>query len=248
MKVALITPTRLETDVRLGFQGDYAMILAHLVDKGAYDCMKGKVPTNCYVIMDNSAYELGTACDIENIVRIAQKFDVDEIVLPDVLNDGKATQRKVLDAIDWLKKHDMCSRWNLMAVCQGKDPDDFAQTFDYLISLPQVHAIGIPKMAARFFKHGRAALEPLWLSSNNKKVIHLLGCPSSLRELDSFQYPARIRSIDTCIPALFSSIENPPDRVYANRPEDRTIDLEHDFMDQTRFCEYQLQLRRDKWI
>lgn len=214
MKLASIVPVK---DIEHTFDGQYAMMLAHLKDYYPKNCNK-----NCYCIMDNSLIELGGAVDVEQVVEAACQCNADEIILPDVFQDGPATIEKVTEALKWLNEHKVM-RFRYMAVCQGKDIDEFVECFRALENIPQIHCIGIPKVCETLTTSGRPFFEWLWV--NSPKQVHLLGCWTSLRELKMYTFPQRIRSVDTCIPALLAV--NGFSDVWMNRPI-KTIDLKND--------------------
>lgn len=215
MKLASIVPMK---NVVNTFDGDYAMLLAHLKDY--YPERRNK---NCYVIMDNSLIELGGAVDVETVYNAAKQCGADEFILPDVFQDADATIKEVTKSIGWLYTNDHIHEMKLMAVCQGATIDDFIRCFITLEQIPEIHCIGIPKVAATLMPGGRPALEPLWEGS--PKAIHLLGCWTNLGEFTRYQRPALIRSCDTCIPALLSTHDI--NCAWLDRPE-KTIDLIND--------------------
>ena len=215
MKRASIVPMK---NVEHTFDGDYAMLLAHLKDY--YPARRNR---NCYVIMDNSLIELGGAVDVETVYNAAKQCSADEFILPDVFRNADATIAKAIESIEWLKQHRHLGEFKLMAVCQGATFEDFVRCFLALEKIQEIHCIGIPKVAATLSTEGRPYLEPLWIGS--PKVIHLLGCWNNLTEFTKYKRPALIRSCDTCIPALLSTrdIRSP----WHDRPE-KTIDLIND--------------------
>ena len=215
MKLASIVPMK---NVVNTFDGDYAMLLAHLKDY--YPARRNK---NCYVIMDNSLIELGGAVDVETVYNAAKQCGADEFILPDVFQDADATIREVTKSIGWLYTNDHIHEMKLMAVCQGATIEDFVRCFRALEMIPEIHCIGIPKVAATLLPEGRPGLEYLWKGS--PKTIHLLGCWTNLDEFLRYKNPALVRSCDTCIPALLSThgIRD----AWHDRPK-KTIDLFND--------------------
>lgn len=215
MKLASIVPMK---NVMNTFDGDYAMLLAHLKDY--YPERRNK---NCYVIMDNSLIELGGAVDVETVYNAAKQCGADEFILPDVFRNADATIHEVKKSLDWLYANNHIGEFRLMAVCQGATLEEFERCFRMLEQIPEIHCIGIPKVAATLIPGGRPSLEHLWQGS--PKAIHLLGCWSNLQEFTQYKRPALIRSCDTCIPALLSTrgIRS----AWADRPE-KTIDLIND--------------------
>ena len=215
MKLASIIPVQSK---HLMYLGNYEMLLAHLANE--YPACTNK---NCYKIMDNSLIELGGAVSIEQVINAANRCNADEIILPDVYKDGPATLISVCKNIEWLRDHNLLGRFRLMAVCQGKDVDEFIETFHQLKNIPEIHCIGIPKVCSTLWSAGRPGFEFLWLN-NCTKNIHLLGVWSTMQELLEYKNPQLIRSVDTCIPALLSMYT---DYAWYHRPSE-TIDLKTD--------------------
>lgn len=229
MKLASIVPMK---NVAHTFDGDYAMLLAHLKDY--YPKRSNK---NCYTIMDNSLIELGGAVDVETVYNAAKQCEVDEFILPDVFQDGEATVKEVKKSIRWLRDNDHLKEFRLMAVCQGKSLKEFVECFCKLYMMPEIHSIGIPKAASVLLPEGRPGLEFLWEGST--KAIHLLGCHKNLAELIMYKRPAIIRSCDTCIPALLSTKDIKC--AWLDRPE-KTIDLINDEISWNSYNEIMNQL------
>ena len=230
MKLASIVPMK---DVLHTYEGDYAMLLAHLKDYYPKRCNR-----NCYTIMDNSLIELGGAVDVETVYNAAAQCEADEFILPDVFLDAEATLQQVIKSIDWLYTNEHIHEMRLMAVCQGATAEDFVRCFRALESIPEIHCIGIPKVAATLLPEGRPGLEYIWQGS--PKAIHLLGCWNNLMEFWKYKNPSAIRSCDTCIPALLSThgINN----AWENRPE-KTIDLLNDSILWSAYSRIMNQLR-----
>lgn len=220
MKLASIVPMK---NVERTFDGDYAMMLTHLAK---YYPKRKDLPyasRQCYRILDNSLIELGGAVDMVQLIEAAEMCEADEIILPDVFKDATATLKSVVQAIEWLDDHQLKHKYRLMAVCQGDTPEEFERCFRTLESLPSIHCIGIPKVTETIHPLGRPGFEYLWQGS--PKAIHLLGCWSSLTELREYAHPSRIRSVDTCIPALNALTGR---GIWQERTRERTIDLIND--------------------
>lgn len=79
------------------------MFLTHMVEKyPTYVEAARNAPG--YKILDNSLIELGGAVDLKRVVKAAETIRADEIILPDVFQDGPATIKAVQSAIDELNK------------------------------------------------------------------------------------------------------------------------------------------------
>lgn len=197
-----------------------AMLLAHLTSDSSY-VAQALINDNCYKIMDNSLIELGEAFGINDVLEAADKCLADEIILPDVFQDGDATVEVVKESIDWLRAAGRLHDYHLMAVCHGKDMEEFTRTFKALASIKEIDTIGIPKIVCSWAKT-RAVFAELFATT--RKEIHLLGVYDSFKELGTFRPEdlSSIRSVDTCMPALFASTGETD--VFASR-NGATIDL-----------------------
>lgn len=175
-----------------------AMLLTHLVESDPeYATWAAELPI--YKILDNSLIELGGAVDMDRVLAAADTVHANEIILPDVFLNGPATLQQVSVSLKTLHDRRLITKYKLMAVCQGKDAKEFAQTFRELSSIPEIDVIGIPKVCAKLHPKGRAGFEWLWQGCSKK--IHLLGLWYSWSELIAYQHPESIRSMDTCMAA-----------------------------------------------
>jgi hypothetical protein len=195
------------------------MLLAHL-SKKSENYRNLARNSNRYKIMDNSIIELGESFTLENLLKEAKECDVDEIILPDVFMDGKRTVEVVRQSVEWIRDNGYLGKYKLMAVCHGKGPKEFADTFKELNNIPEIDVIGIPKINSTWMSSRVREAEHIAELTN--KEVHLLGCWSSLNELKEISKNSKIRSIDTCLPALLSIYGMD---VFDDR-NGRTIDLE----------------------
>lgn len=232
MKLASILPV---SYIDHTFDGQYAMLLAHLKDY--YPKRTNK---HCYTIMDNSLIELGGAVDIDTVHAAAEQCDADEMILPDVFRNGYETVQSAKRSIRVLRERGWLNKRKLMAVCQGKTENEFLQCFMALAEIPEIHCIGIPKVSAELCPgKGRPGLEYIWQGTS--KCIHLLGVAKNLSELLEYKNPAVIRSVDTCIPALLSQTGHD---AWVDRPE-TTIDLLEDKVNELNYVQIMLNLRKE---
>lgn len=216
IKLASITPVK---DHELSLDRPIAMFLTHLVlsDKAYAESARNYTG---FKILDNSLIEMGAAMTLDKVLEAAGIIDADEIVLPDVFKKRKENLELIKSSLEelkaWYEKHPTAKRFRLMAVAQGESlPEFFANVYE-LNLIPEIDTIGIPKAM-----WGRGEWDELYRGVD--KDIHFLGCPDSLDELRRMSdYVAnRVRSIDTCIPALLSQTT---DHTWATRPI-KTIDL-----------------------
>lgn len=237
MKYASIVPV---ANIERTFSGDYAMMLAHL----APCYFPHTASKQCYRILDNSLIELGSAMPIGELCRIAKMCRASEIVLPDVFREGVATYKNAVQLVHMLKLvYQNRIPFNLMAVCQGKTIEEFTKCFNNLERIPEIHCIGIPKVASELLPGiGRSGLEFVW--EHSSKQIHLLGIAESFRELEQYKHPEKIRSVDSCLAALLSKSSN---SIYGERPT-QTIDLQRDSINVQNYLDILQQLKERGWL
>lgn len=217
MKICNIVPLKYSY---LMYQQDYVMLLCHLAKENIKYAEEACDSKN-YKIMDNSIIELGEAFTLEDLIKEARKCKVDEIILPDVFQDGKATLSLVKDSINYLKDNDILGEFKLQAVCHGRTIEEFKKSFEELNKIKEIDVIGIPKVLTKTFGN-RCELYDVFKNTN--KEIHLLGCWDSFNELKVLPKEAfsKIRSLDTCLISLLS--QNGNDAFNTKRPS-KTIDF-----------------------
>ena len=218
MKICNIVPLKYSY---LMYQQDMVMLLCHLSknnDKYAKEAHDAKN----YKIMDNSIIELGEAFTLEDLIIEARKCKANEIILPDVFQEGEATLSLVKDSINYLKNNHILGEFKLQAVCHGKTIDEFKSSFKALNMIKEIDVIGIPKVLTKIFGN-RCSLYDIFKNTN--KEIHLLGCWDSFNELKVLPDEAfkKIRSLDTCLISILS--QKGDDVFNTNRPK-KSIDFE----------------------
>lgn len=208
----------------------YTMLLAHLALNNP-DYVYLYSHSSSYKIMDNSIIELGDAFSIQELVLCAVSCKVNEIILPDVFMDPKATLRKVRSSIAWLKSHGYFGKFKLMAVCHGNNLEEFSRYFKIFSKMKDIDVIGIPKVITKWIGN-RGNLEKLVKTTD--KPIHLLGCWDSLKELDGMSsfFHQRVRTMDTCLPALLSNFTTD----FRESRKGSTINLEKHSLNTLNYC------------
>ena len=111
-----------------------------------------------------------------------------------------------------------------MAVAQGRNLQEWYDCYQKLLNIPEIDVIGIPKVLAKMHPAGRPGVVND-LCDLNKKPHHLLGLWYSFEELDRYEHPEKIRSVDTVLLAYMAKYNLAYGSV---RPDGFTIDLEHD--------------------
>jgi hypothetical protein len=243
VKLALIPPVDLlewtsETTTQL--------MLPHMLSNPQYEYtykMHCKDPSQ-YVILDNGAAESEqvTAWDL---IEIATKYQVDELVIPDVIGNCEATY-EMKEAFFRSMKELGYTMGNLGAiefqyVIQGNSLEDFKQSARDAIEDDRIDVIAIPRHALAVVsgRNGQRRKQlALWIAERTGKPIHLLGgspyFPCELR--DNGKWPSTVRSHDTSAPFNFAFegkhlrngnvVKRPPK--YFERPAD-DFDAEYVF-------------------
>lgn len=210
MRLALIPPIDMleytdETDMQL--------MLPHLLSNDIYRYVYTK---HCqdpkqYVILDNGAAE-GERIETGDLIKLAHEYDVDEIVIPDVLNDAKATLVEYANFFDYAREDKSLEGLKTMYVLQGNDLGEFFEQARFAAT-PRFRAdvIGIPRHALTTCndEYIRYELAHFIRAQGCKREIHLLGGnPSYPSELKKFEHTKRtlgIRSTDTSSPFNYAS-------------------------------------------
>lgn len=215
-------------NICMEYQQDMHMYLTHMVEKYPIYVATAQVARG-YKILDNSLIELGGAVDLERVVKAAGYIRADEIILPDVFQDGPATTKAVQSAIDELNKMYPNRSWpfKLQAVAQGKDEKEWYECYMALIKNPDVDVIGIPKVLAKMHPGGRPHFVNE-LCDLRAKPHHLLGLWYSITELQEYRDLGMIRSCDT---VLLGYMAKHGMSIYGVRPDGFTVDLEKDVID-----------------
>lgn len=203
------------------------MFLTHLVEKYPFYAKFAR-EVKGYKILDNSLIELGGAVDLQRVLDAAMHIDADEIILPDVFQNGPETIKAVEASIKELLTvyPDGKFPFKVMAVAQGKDEKEWFSCYQFLLTNPYVDVIGIPKVLAKLHPQGR----PYFVNNLcdlKIKPHHLLGLWYSLTELNEYKNIDLIRSCDTVLSGYMAKYGLSSLGV---RPDGFTVDLEMDVL------------------
>lgn len=216
----------------LEYGQDMHMFLTHLVENySMYADNAARVPG--YKILDNSLIECDGAMSMETVLHAAEMIHADEIILPDVFQQGPETLQAVRDALAYLGKLYLDRNWpyKLMAVAQGRDEKEWYECYKTLLGMPEIDVIGIPKVLAKMHPKGRPYfVNNLCNLGVADKEHHLLGLWYSLSELNEYDNLDRIRSCDTVLVGYFAKNNM---NLLSVRPDGFTVDLEKDVIDYT---------------
>lgn len=209
-------------------QQDMHMFLTHLVEKYPFYAKFAR-EVKGYKILDNSLIELGGSVDLQRVLDAAAHIDADEIILPDVFQNGPATIKATKASIEELLTiyPDGKFPYKIMAVAQGKDEKEWYECYQFLMNNPYVDVVGIPKVLAKMHPAGRPHFVNE-LCNLKYKPHHLLGLWYSTNEFNEYERIDDIRSCDTVLLGYMAKHGLSKDGV---RPDGHTVDLENDVID-----------------
>jgi len=168
MKLAIISPNSLLDRYS---QTDYHLILPDMLKDPEYYRFYHSVARG-WKVLDNGAHEEGTRSPNE-LFRIAEILQVDEIVVPDVIGDRGTT----LDMAASFEPHayEANPRYQYMGVVQGSSAGEAWECLRELTDyFPWIKSIGIPQHLCRFDQHIRVEMAETidqWMGHQ----VHLLG-------------------------------------------------------------------------
>lgn len=196
MNLAHIVPPQWEGTL---FNRGYKMALAHWVlEYPTY--VEALQESSAYILLDNGAFE-GAQVSVPDLVRAAQLIGADEVVLPDVRGDAKATLQSSWAALGQVETQ------SVMFVPQGRVEEDrqacldswmsrwdeWRGTYDLTIGVTSLRGEGLsPQIGTR----------KSFLLPNSRAPLHLLGL-GDVHEFSYWELPAAlsvgVRSIDTSL-------------------------------------------------
>ena len=192
------------------------LILAHLCDEEPKykEFYKKRAEAGDYIILDNSAYELGHSYPAERLFELGLEIGCKEIMAPEAFGDSKQTQDLVMDFVFKRDKYlSPTSGIGIFATICGATRYDFLQCYANLIQSSAITCVGLSYRVEAFhssaIKHPSRtmtrALNRIAMTKsleeygmvNRTKAHHLLGCndPTELYH-QSYMHPW-IRSCDT---------------------------------------------------
>jgi hypothetical protein len=200
MKYALITPPAglmLIKVFNLGYQFVLPQYLNDSLYKGFYQKLHYE---GHFLLMDNGAAELGEGIPDEDLVKAAEEVGADEIVMPDVLDNTKATLERTYAAHRMFPAHKR-------AMCpQGTNWDEW----EYCASVMLNMGCATLCVAKRYESLPGGRVHALYLIEHNgwhrDHHIHLLGCSKDpLHEAEAaFKRAPWVRGIDTAAPVAYA--------------------------------------------
>lgn len=175
-----------------------------------------------YLILDNGADEFGKATvRLPAILGHARQMRAQEVVLPDVQQDGEATAAAVETACEWLvtdagkSAYQAAERPRFMLVPQGRSYDEWFDCFTriYIATSGALSAIGVEPdrqllvvgVAKNHDNKVLGGVTRLVYTLQHLNVdIHLLGWPKNSASMRSVVDLDCVRSVDTARPFVYA--------------------------------------------
>lgn len=198
MELALIPPINyLQNFCNLR---NYHLVLPHLFSDDFYYDFYSDQPG--HMILDNGIAE-GVAFDWSELFEIAESHSVNEIVVPDVLNDAHATIERTKAFERIAKAH---PEYGYIGVVQGKTKSDIAKCLTFMALQDWINVIALPRCLNRRDKHMRISILHQFERQLNDgfDAVHCLGMSNFLMEPVELRQCPLVRGLDTSLPFAFA--------------------------------------------
>lgn len=220
MRLALIPPTSLLT---ASPNTNYHLMLPQLVGNWWYSSLfkfRG-IDSEQYVILDNGAAE---GCDVtpDVLMDCADKYRVDEVVMPDVMYDTLATSIKVIDFLKELQGREHTYKLGLVVTGRSE-----TEAFEFALQMmdqygDKVDVLYLPRLlVTKENPFTRIDLAQDLLDLFPYEEIHFLGANSLfIREMQEAGKLGIVRGMDTSAPFNYTFHGQKMDEESScNRPE-----------------------------
>ncbi len=229
MKVAHIVPAALYPVIS---QRGYQMALAQFLGREpAYLAVyKALHRRGAFIMVDNGTAE-GTPLAWPDVVNIANMVHADEVVMSDVMRDGKAT----VELARSIQAENLISPNRRMVVPQGKSWDEWEACLVELTMYCEFATIGVAKHLESLPGGRVHALEILSDEQYSFFNIHMLGCYNHpLKEICAIKRFGSVRGIDTGAAVAYAqaNILLDPDRDVDHKGLDWHVQVEAELVTQ----------------
>ena len=173
----------------------YVMILAHLVKKGLYK--PESFNANQYIIMDNGLFEgEQVSTNLEDLIKLVEKsgIPVNEIIVPDVVNDAVRTKKLFKENLETVKKYGR--RYKFMFVAQSRTYQELRNNILFINQYAD-HNLNLSVGISKLSPLDRADIKARKCYEHCKFPIHILGIKDSFDELQRLKNVPQIRGCDT---------------------------------------------------
>ena len=172
---------------------NYVMILAHLVKANRYRRENFRVGGQ-YIIMDNGLFEKAqVSTSLLDCIMLAKEsgIAVNEIIIPDAVNDSARTIELFLENLDTIIEYE--DEYKFMFVAQAETEHELEQMIDFINKYNLNLSVGISKLCP----FDRASEEAIRIYKKCRYPIHILGIKKTFAELDALASVKQIRGCDT---------------------------------------------------
>jgi len=169
----IITPTA--HILNIASNSPMHLLLAHIALKDSTYVANYKRLKNDhghYLIMDNSAFELGHSMDIIDLLAAADSVNADEIVAPEVFGNLGKTIEAVHNFIPYVSKD-----LKIGAVTQGNSMREFLMCYETYELMSEIHVIHVPMLDPPDSPYNQVPNKTLRIMLNR---IHFLNLVSEL--------------------------------------------------------------------
>lgn len=186
----------------------YFMALSYACDAPGYmQFFREMTRQRKYVILDNSAVEMGNPESFESYITKAIYMKATEILMPDYFREKQKTLDAMKPALETMRQMEFTGR--VMAVPQGETPSDFLNCVAQMIQYP-IHTLGISRRYINMFGGTRTGIcemvhDRLLVEGTSSIKVHLLGCWSHpVQDIGTLLREQYIQGIDGSLPSVFA--------------------------------------------
>jgi len=202
MKLALIPPRSSLIDTEN--TGYHLLLPEHADDPMYYGYYSWRRACGDFLMLDNGVAE-GKPTDPEDLLGIAYKYMVNEVVVPDILCNASATIRA---AWDFEKYASEATAFKYVGVVQGSTYDDLVMCMHDLAMLEYISTLAIPRHVETTIGESTRLRLVAHANKYYRHQIHLLGTNphnmSELRENGEHYRTYNVRGIDTASPYYYA--------------------------------------------
>lgn len=236
-KVATIVPKSHLDEIQ---NDEYMMALSYaLTDTTYLHFFVDSVIKGSYVILDNSAVELGGPEDFDTYLEKARYIKASEIMLPDIFQNAEATLDQAKCSLYKLGKYFYSySSYNpdIMIIPQGRSGDEWRINALELINLVHPYCksknskmrIGISARYTDLFGGNR--WDVLWMGLGEGHGYHFLGCYANpWMEIRPILHLQSVVGVDSSYPSVFAKNNMELNNITLSMPRPMTkLDLIND--------------------
>jgi len=190
--------------------GNYHLLLAHKVveDPNRYiNVYRDPERAPNFIIMDNSAAELGKPVDTSMLRDACHAIKPNVIALPDVLLNASETLEAVYEAYGKWKNNGALSLPEYMAIPQGNSIESYLWCAEHLAVYSGIAWWGIARNVRKVLEESRVTTTKLVHAIDRAKRIHLLGMSGDIADdvLACMANKDVVEGLDSSVPAYLGS-------------------------------------------